>query len=87
MQDFDKYVDDVCDYIEKRMRVIARYDKKYDSLRITFTSVDDFKMCIDNMLNQYWNVWRKVPVGSTAQQIMRDIKYEWVSLLMRKDNV
>lgn len=87
MNEFDKYINDVCDYIEERMMVIARYDNRYDSLRITFTEAEDFKMCIGNMLNQYWNVWRKMPVGAVAQELMRDIKDEWVSLLMRKENV
>lgn len=87
MDEFDKYIQDVCDYIEERMNVIARYHDKYDVLCITFMNSDEgFHVCIDNVANEYM-LWRSHAVGAIAQQIMRVVKEEWVALLMRKNGV
>ena len=85
MTEFDKYIKEVCDYIEERMNVIARYDTTCDRLHITPNNRDDFHICIDNVTNEYV-LWRFHTVGATAQQIMRVVKEEWLALLMRKES-
>ena len=85
MTEFDKYIKDVCDYIEERMNVVARYDTTFDRLHITPNNRDDFHICIDNVINEYV-LWRYHPVGATAQKIMRVVKEKWLALLMRKEN-
>ena len=87
MQDFDQYIKEVCDYIEERMKVVVRYDATRDRLHITPNNSDDFYVCINNVLNEYYNTWRNAAVGAIAQQIMRMVKEEWLALLMRKENV
>lgn len=87
MQDFDQYIKEVCDYIEERMKVVARYDTTRDRLRITPNNSDDFCVCIDNVLNEYYNTWHNIAVGAIALQIMRVVKEEWLALLMRKDGM
>lgn len=95
MTEFDKYIKDVCDYIEERMNVVARYDTTFDRLHITPNNIDDvmfmdryedFHVCIDNVTNEYV-LWRFHTVGAIAQQIMRVVKEEWLALLMRKESV
>ena len=87
MTDFEQYIKKVCDYIEERMNVIARYDDKGDVLYVTFNSSDDNHVGIYSVISQYCDTWRDVAVGATAQQIMRVVKETWLSLLMRKDGV
>lgn len=87
MQDFDQYIKEVCDYIEERMKVIARYDDRGDVLYITFNSSDDNHVGIYGVMSKYEDIWRNVAVGAIAQQIMRVVKETWLSLLMRKDGM
>lgn len=86
MTEFEQYAKEVCDYIEERMNVVARYDATHDRLRITYNNGDNFHVCIDNVANEYV-LWRFHAVGAIAQQIMRVVKEEWLALLMRKDGV
>lgn len=87
MDGFDRYIKDVCDYIEERMKVVARYDTTRDRLHITPNNSDDFHVCIDNVANEYYSTWHNMAVGAIAMQIMRVVKEEWLALLMRKENV
>lgn len=86
MQEFDKYIKDVCDYIEERMRVTVTYDDKLDSLLVRFDNNANLGVRIYNVSQEY-ALWRYHSVGATAQQIMRMVKEEWLALLMRKENV
>ena len=85
MHEFEQYIKDVCDYIEERMNVVARYDTTRDRLHITPNNSDDFYVCIDNVANEYYGTWHNMAVGAIAMQIMRVVKEEWLALLMRKD--
>lgn len=87
MDGFDQYIKDVCDYIEERMNVVARYDTTHDRLHITPNNSDGFHMCIDNVANEYYGAWHNIAVGAIALQIMRVVKEEWLALLMRKDGM
>lgn len=86
MTEFEQYIKDVCDYIEERMNVVTRYDTFCDEMCITPNNADDFHVVFGNVTKEY-ALWRYHTVGATAQQIMRVIKEEWLSLLMRKDGV
>lgn len=77
MIEFDQYIKDVCDYIEERMNVVARYDTTCDRLLITPNNSDNFHVCIGNVANEYM-LWQFHAVGAIAQQIMRVVKEEWL---------
>lgn len=87
MQEFEQYIKEVCDYIEERMKVVARYDDKGDVLYVTFNSSDDSHVGIYGVMSKYCDTWHDVAVGAIAQQIMRMLKETWLSLLMRKDGM
>ena len=87
MQEFERYIKDVCDYIDERMKVGVYYEWEDDELHICFVGTEH-RLVIGNILHEYTHRrWRDHPVGAVAQELMRDIKDEWISLLMRKDSV
>lgn len=71
--EFDKYIKDVCDYIEERMNVVARYDTTFDRLHITPNNRDDFNICIDNVINEYV-LWRYHTVGLQLRKLCALLK-------------
>ncbi len=87
MTDFEQYIKEMCDYIEERMNVVARYDDTGDVLYITFNRRDDNRVGIYGVMSKYDDTWHDVAVGAVAQQIMRVVKETWLSLLMRKDGM
>lgn len=89
MTEFERYIQDLKDYIESRMNVEIQHEWWNDRLCISFVgAAKEHFLTFNNINNEYTrNNWRYHPVGAVAQELMRDIKDEWVSLLMRKENV
>lgn len=89
MTQFDKYIQDVCDYIEERMNVKVQHEWWNDRICVSFMGMADrYYTTFNNISNEYAQCsWRDRPVGAIAQQIMRVIKEEWMALLMRKESV
>lgn len=89
MYEFEQYVNEVCDYIEERMNVEAQYKCWNDSICVSFTGMADrYYIAFNNISNEYaQRGWRDRPVGAIAQELMRNIRDEWLTLLMRKENM
>lgn len=89
MADFEQYIKELCDYIESRMNVKVQHEWWNDRLCVSFMGMTGGRcLTFNNISNEYAKRhWRYCSVGAVAQELMRDIKDEWVGLLMRKDGV
>lgn len=89
MTDFEQHIKELCDYIESRMNVRVQHEWWNNRLRVSFMGMTGGRyLTFNNINNEYAKRrWRYCSVGAVAQELMRDIKDEWVRLLMRKDNV
>ena len=89
MTEFERYISALSDYIEERMNVEVQHEWWNDRLCVSFMGIaDKHYLTFNNISNEYeHNRWHDYPVGAVAQELMRDIKNEWVSLLMRKDGM
>lgn len=89
MTDFEQYIKELCDYIESRMNVKVQHEWWNDRLCVSFVGMaEQHYLTFNSISNEYAKRrWRYCSVGAVAQEMMRDIKDEWVILLMRKDGM
>lgn len=89
MDEFEQYINALSEYIESRMNVEVQYEWWNDRICICFTGMTNkYYVAFNNISNEYTQRgWRNHSVGAIAQEMMRNIRDEWVRLLMRKENV